>query len=97
MPLAAVRVGSPESGVSEVYLFELFQGVNYCQFQCLLNTLHLEKTTKSLSMTKQQLQSVLSFAQSDRERELIRYTAVVFSGASATKARRHFGLDAMQK
>ena len=58
MPLAAVRVGLPRSGVSEVYLFEYNQGVNYHHFQRLLNTFHLEKTTKRLSMTKQQLKSV---------------------------------------
>ena len=32
MPLAAIRVGTPESGISEVYLFELIQGVDYHQF-----------------------------------------------------------------
>ena len=94
MPLAAVRVGLPRSGVSEV---EYNQGVNYHHFQRLLNTFHLEKTTKRLSMTKQQLKSVLSIAQSVREREIIRYTAVVSSGLSATGARKHFGLGAMQQ
>ena len=91
MPLAAVRVGAPESGVSEVYLFEYVNGLNYNQFLCLLNTFHIEKTSKRLSMTKQQLRSVLSLAQSDREREIIRYTAVVSSGLSATAARKHYG------
>ena len=97
MPLAAIRVGLPSSGVSEIYLFEYIQGVNYRHFQCLLNAFHLEKTTKKLSMTKQQLKSVLSLAQNERERELVRYTAVVSSGLSATGARKHFGLDTMQQ
>ena len=95
--LAAIRVGLPSSGVSEVYLFEYTQGVNYRHFQCLLNTFHLEKTTKKLCMTKQQLKGVLSIAQNEREKELIRYTAVVSSGLSATGARKHFGLDTMQQ
>ena len=69
MPLAALRVVCPKSGLSEVYLFEYSKGVNYQQFLCLLNSFHLEKTTKKLSMTKQQLKNVLSLAQSDRERE----------------------------
>ena len=38
MPLAALRVGCPESGFSEVYLFEYSKGVNYQQFLCLLNS-----------------------------------------------------------
>ena len=96
MPLAALRVGCPKSGLSEVYLFEYSKGVNYQQFLCLLNSFHLEKTTKKLSMIKQQLKNVLSLAQSDREREMIRYTAVLSSGMSATAARKHFGLDSVQ-
>ena len=36
---------------------------------------------------------MLSIAQSDRERECIRFTALVASGASATSARRMFGFE----
>ena len=71
MPLAALRVGCPKSGMSEIYLFEYSKGLNYQQFLWLLNSFHLEKTTKRLSMTKQQLRNVLSLAKSDREREVI--------------------------
>ena len=88
MPLAALQVGCPKSGMSEIYLFEYSKGLNYQQFLWLLNSFHLEKTTKRLSMTKQQLKNVLSLAKSDREREVICYTAV------ATVARKHFGLEA---
>ena len=87
MLLAAIRVGLPSSGVSEVYLFEYTPGVNYRHF---LNTFHLEKTTKKLCMTKQQLKGVWSIAQNEREKELIHYTAVVSSGLSATGARKAF-------
>ena len=38
----------------------------------------------------------MSLAQSDREREIIWYTAVVSSGLSATAARKHYGFDTMQ-
>ena len=35
MPLVAIWVGTPDSGLAEVYLFELIQGVKYQQFlQC---------------------------------------------------------------
>lgn len=42
MPLAALRVGTPESGVAEVYLFELIKGVDYHQFLNLLNSFTLK-------------------------------------------------------
>lgn len=82
--------------MSEVYLFEYSNGLNYQQFLCLLNFFHIEKTTKKLSMSKEQLKNVLGLAQSDREREMIRYTAVLSSGMSATAARKHFGLDSVR-
>jgi hypothetical protein len=47
LPLVALRVGNPESGFSEVYLFEHFRNVNYQQFLRLLNTFHAEKMKKS--------------------------------------------------
>ena len=97
LPLVALRVGQPQSGLSEIYLFEHFPNVNYQQFLRLLNAFHLEKSTKKLSMSKQQLQSVLSIARSDRERECIRYTAIVASGLSATSARKHFGFEGVSK
>lgn len=71
--------------------------MNYQQFLCLLNSFHLEKSTKKLTMTKQQLKGLLSIAQSDREREMIRCTAVLASGLSASGARKHFGLDSFQR
>lgn len=89
----AMRVGQPKSGVSELYLFEYIPHVSYRQFLYLLNAFHQEKVTKQLTMTNEQLHSVLSIAQSDRERECIRYTAIVASGLSATNARKVFGFE----
>lgn len=55
-PLAALQVGTPESGVAEVYLFELIKGVDYHQFLNLLNSFHFEMSckNKTLAMSKQQ-------------------------------------------
>lgn len=93
LPLVALRVGPPESGVSQVYLFEHFPNVNYRQFLHLLNDFHAEKTKKKLLINKQQLKRILSIATSSRERECIRITAVLSSGISATSARKHFGFE----
>lgn len=46
-------------------------------------------------MTKVEFKQILSLAQSDHERELIRFTAFKSSGLSATSARKHFGLENM--
>lgn len=80
MPLVAIRVGPPESGVSQIYLFEHEGGVNFWSFLHLLNSFHHEKSKKILALTKQELQGILSIAQSDSEREAIRYTAFKASG-----------------
>ncbi len=93
LPLVALRVWCPESGLSEVYLFEHYPGVNDRQFLHLLKVFQFERSSKKLAMTKQQLKNILSIAQSDREKECIRYTALVTSGLSATGARRHFGFE----
>ena len=52
MPLVALRVGCPKSGLSEIYLFEHFKGVDYQQFLCLLNSFHLDKFSKKVAMSK---------------------------------------------
>ena len=81
------------SGLSQNYLFEKFSGVDYRQFLHLLNVFRAEKASKKLAMSKKQLSDILSIAQSDRERECIRYTAVVASGMSPKAARKCYGLE----
>ena len=93
LPLVALRIGSPESGKSEIFLFEHFPGINYRQFLHLFNAFHTEKYSQNLTFSKQQLKDILSIAQNDRERECIRYTAFAVPGLSATGARKQFGLD----
>lgn len=93
MPLVSLRVGEVKSGFSQNYLFEKFPGTDYHQFLHLLNMFHAEKCSKELAMPKKQLSDILSIAQSNRERECIRYTAVVASGLSSKAARRSYCLE----
>ena len=88
MPLVAVRMGTPSSGTSAWYVLEHVEGVN------LAHLLHLLLSAKSLtkSIDRREIRAILSLAQSDRERELIRYTA---SGLSATAAKQHLGFQNM--
>ena len=67
---SAKPLGDLKSSLSQNYLLEKFSGVDNRQFLHLLNV-------KKLAMSKKQLSDILSIAQSDRERECIRYTAVV--------------------
>lgn len=92
LPLVSLRVGSPNDGCSEMYLFEYFPGVNYQHFLCLLNEFH-SAAHKELQLSKCDLQDILSIAQNDRERMCIQYTACKASGISLTAARKHYGLD----
>ena len=97
MPLAALRLGLPNSGYAEVFLFEHFAGVNYYQFLQLLNRFHAEKHSSQVALSKDMLRDLLQLARSDRERECIRYTAWKASGLSASAGRKHFGLDNLSK
>lgn len=70
MAIAALRLGKPESGLSEVYLLEHSPGVNYCHLCNLMQTLLITtEAVASLKMSKDELKDILKLAQSDRERE----------------------------
>lgn len=71
--------------------------VNYRSFLHLLNSFHHEKYKKKLALTTQELQGIPSIAQSDSEREAVRYTAFKVSGLSATGARKHYGFHAISE
>lgn len=97
MPLVAIHVGDPSSGSSAWYLLEHMEGVNVTQLlhfnEALLSPERSTGVTPSLD--RNNIRSILSLALSDRERELIRYTAFKASGLSVTAARWHFGFQNM--
>ena len=93
MPLVSIVVGSPSTGRSLSYLFECLMGVDYKAIQQLLAS--CLKELKTASITKAALKEILSIAQSDRERTLIRYTAFVSGKFTQTSARRLLGLEDM--
>ena len=95
MPLVSVVVGSPSTGRSLSYLFECQMGVDYKAIQHLLAS--RLKEVKTASITKADFKEILSIAQSDRERTLIRYTAFVSGKFTQTSARRLLGLEDMNR
>ena len=94
MPLVNIIVGDPSSGTSCSYLLEHQPGTDYNAIHQILSV--QKASSKHSSITKESLREILSLAQSDRERELIRYTAFVSGQYSQTSARNHLGLDDMK-
>lgn len=96
MPVAVFRVGAPTSGRSELLVMELVQGVDYQKLALFLNARCSPTSTKATpNLTKCELKQLLSFSQSDRERESIRFAVYKASGLSVTAARKLWGLENM--
>lgn len=95
MPLAAITCGDPSSGKSEVILLEAIKGLNYPTIVKLLE----EKASegKFCTMSKQKVNEILSFAQSNREQETLRYTICQGACLTSSKARRLYGWESMSK
>lgn len=94
LPLAALRLGNPNSGNSEVYLIADSPGNDYRHILNLMTgLLSTVKAGPSSSISKEELKHLLKLAGSDRERECIRYTAWRASGLSQTAARKQLGLE----
>ena len=90
LPLACFRVGDPSSGKSFNLLIERVP-VSMCKrIACLLNSgfCCLQKRAMHPGSLAREL---LSFANSDRERECIRYAIFKSSGLTATQARCFYG------
>ena len=96
MPLAGVRIGDPKSGVSSWYLLEFIEGINYTHVVQFLEATSMSRQS-SVCIKKHELKALLGLGQSDRERELVRYTAFKSSGLSTTGARKHLGLESMKQ
>lgn len=96
MPLAAIRVGTPESGRSVWFLIDYVEGVNYVNVAHFAQTL-FNNQSPTIGLNEDSVKSLLGLARSDRERELIRYSVMKSSGITATRARRQFGFDRMKE
>ena len=94
MPLIAITLGHPTSGKSEVYLMEAVDGLNYSKLIEFIES-NTSKGAAPINLTKSQVKELLSFAQSDRERETLRYTVCRASGLTSSAARRQYGWERM--
>ena len=75
------------------FLVKLVEGIDYVKFVSLLDALFSTRTgaVMSPSISQSELNAVLTLAQSDRKRQLIRYSVFKASGMSYTAARKSFG------
>lgn len=91
MPLAAVGVGKIKAGTFRYFLVEK-GSVRYEMFQCFANKL-LEncKDTENGSLSKTDFKKLLQLAESDSEKERLKFVAIKAGGLSSTRSERVHG------
>jgi len=89
MPVVAIRVVLPSSGVPNVRVMELIAGVDYIQVENMwsAHSLHQTSASNAFPIKKAELQH----AQYGKERELT-YAVFKATGLSATATRKHLGI-----
>ena len=92
MPVTCIRVDGSEKGW---FVFEFTEDTNYQQFACFINKLVCNESEAHQLVQKSDIKSILSLAQSDRERNLLRYSLFRASGTSFTAAKKKFGFEDM--
>ena len=93
MPLVANKVKNLTTQRSEIHVTELIKGVDYLKFSHFLNASATSRENSKPTFSKADLKQLLILAQSDRERELIKYTTLKASGLSKSTARKRFGFQ----
>ena len=80
MPLASVTIGEAARGNPFTVLIEYTHGVNYARIRSLLNGIATTCTMHTPQLEKTFVKMLLGLAQSDRERENMRYAIYRASG-----------------
>ena len=98
MPLALIRVGTPQSGCAAWFLVEYVEGVDFVNFAHFSEAIFRSRTSSQpIGMDRDKIKALLGLARSDRERELIRYSIFKTSGLTSTAARQQFGFERMHE
>ena len=95
MPLVAVAIGNHQKGTRRLVLVQKQQFVNYKIFQSLLTK--LTEDLKSECFSKDQMKKLLCLAESEVERERLRFAVVKSSGMTNEKARAVYDFRDMDK
>ena len=91
LPLAAITIGSATNGRAEVYLLEAVKGLDYTK---LIEFIESKMVNKN-HFPKEDMQHLLTLAQSNREREVIRHVVCQTSQLSAKAACKLYGWQNM--
>ena len=95
MPLAAIGVGEKKMGTYCIYLVEKKDHTSYRVLQTLLNKT-VSRDSKQ-HITKNEVKKLLYLAESQAERERLRYSIVRSSGISSTETKKRYGFCDMNK
>ena len=97
MPLAAIGVGKMKAGTFQYYLIEK-GSVRYELFQCFTNKLlENSKSTENGSLSKADFKTLLQLAESDSEKERLKFVAAKAGGLSSTGVERVHGFRMSNK
>lgn len=97
MPLACLGVGEVKEGSYCFYLVEKQDTVDYQIFQTLLGKSLDTSGSQELKLSKEELKGLLYLAESESEKEMLKYIAVKASGLSNSKAKEVYGICDLQK
>ena len=89
MPVVAMRL------MGELYVMEKNDNLDYPALLAFLNT-KLSQSKAQRGFSKHELKQLLSIAQSEREKECIRYAVYKAPSITPSQARRQFGLESMR-
>ena len=95
MPLAAIGVGTKKMGTYCIYLVEKNDHTSYRVLQTLLNKTVSQDSKQHI--TKNEVKELLYLAESEAERERLRYSIVRSSGISSTESKKRYGFCDMNK
>ena len=98
IPLASLCIGDPTKGMSSTIVMEQHYGVDYSMMSSVINGIAAKAPSQNQNvLERESVKRILALAQSDRERECIKYTIFKASGISSSKARHLYGFGIMNE
>lgn len=94
MPLACIRVGKVSDGTAQLLVMELVTGLDYRKIQQMCAKVK-SVSSAAHALSKDEVKRVLSLAQSECEKECLRYAMYKSYGLTPSGARRRFGFERM--
>ena len=96
MPLVTLGIGDPKKGNYSIYVVEKQCTVQYKVLKSLLNNwINCQDEQSPLNLRKETVNSLLKLAESDAERQRLKYAIVRAAGLSSSKAKNVYGFNDM--